>query len=73
MDILFFILRYTPFWAIPTILIFAQFAYIFWLKSIRSAAYVMFTVVLFCVLLVVFYYWVGGPDKIGPYILQLLH
>ncbi|HAZ11899.1 MAG: hypothetical protein A2X86_07390 [Bdellovibrionales bacterium GWA2_49_15] len=73
MDILVFILRYTPFWAIPMMLICAQFAYIFWLKSIRPVAYAMTSMGLFCLLLVVFYYWVGGPEKVGPFIQKLLH
>ena len=38
MDVLYFILRYTPFWAVPLMLICLQYGYIYWLKSIRKVS-----------------------------------
>ena len=38
MDIVFFAIRYTPFWAIPVIFISAYFAYTYWIKDIRIIA-----------------------------------
>lgn len=73
MDLILFVLKYTPFWAIPFALICGQFAYIYWLKSIRTISYLLVISAGFCFLMTVFYYWVGGPEKIGPFILDIFH
>ena len=62
MDIFFHIVRYTHFWAVPLLMISAQFSYIYWLKSIRRAALCFAFVAAFCFICIVYYYWAGGPE-----------
>lgn len=64
MDIFHFILKYTPFWAIPLIMICLEFAYIYWLKSIREVAKAFMTVVVICFIALIYYVWAGGPDGV---------
>lgn len=64
MDMLHFILRYTPFWAVPLIMICGEFGYIYWLKSIKGVAKAFFTVAMISSFFLVYYIWAGGPDKV---------
>ncbi len=64
MDIFHFILKYTPFWAIPLIMICLEFAYIYWLKSIREVAKAFMAVVILCLITLGYYIWAGGPEGI---------
>jgi hypothetical protein len=63
-DILFFVLKYTPFWAVPITMMGIHFAYLYWLKGYREVAYIWGGIVLFCLTSVIFYLVMGGPDKI---------
>ncbi len=64
MDIFIFILKYTPFWAIPLLMICLEFAYIYWLKSIKGVAKSFMAVVFICFISIVYYIWAGGPEGI---------
>lgn len=64
MDIFHFILKYTPFWSIPLIMICMEFAYIYWLKSIKEVAKAFMAVAFVCVLALGHYIWSGGPDGV---------
>jgi hypothetical protein len=57
-------LRFAPFWAIPTGMIFGQFAYVYWLKSLRRAALLFAALSSFSFIVTLYYYWAGGPDKV---------
>jgi hypothetical protein len=60
---LFTLVRHTPFWAIPLIVIGLEFAYIFWLRKKKKTAYFFCSFALVGLLAVSFYWWAGGPDK----------
>jgi len=63
MDVFYFILRYTPFWAVPLGLIGFEFAYVYWLKSYKKMSLANAFVCFVCILFLSYYYWAGGPDK----------
>lgn len=62
MDAIYFFLRYIPFWAVPMMIICAEFAYVFWLKSHTKVSISFASITIVCLFMTVFYYWVGGPD-----------
>ncbi len=64
MDIFHFILKYTPFWAIPLMMICGEFGYIYWLKSIKPVAKMFFTIATISFFVLVYYIWAGGPDRV---------
>ena len=45
MDIIFFIVKYIPFWSVPIMVIGSYFFYLYWLKDIRIIALVFAVVV----------------------------
>lgn len=63
MDAIFFLLRYTPWWAIPIILICTQFAYIYWLKDLWLYSYAFVSLAGISFLTLVFYVYAGSPDN----------
>jgi len=40
----------------------AEFAYIFWLKSHVKVSVSFASAAAICLVMIIFYYWVGGPD-----------
>lgn len=64
LDILIFIIKYVPFWAVPMGLMCAHFAYLYWLKDYREFAYAWVVLTLFCLTSVLVYFILGGPDRI---------
>ncbi len=62
-DIIFFIIKYTPFWAVPLSLTSFHFAYTYWLKDYRQIAYAWGFITSFCLTSVLIYLVMGGPDK----------
>lgn len=63
MELIIFIVKYIPFWAVPLGMISAQFAYIYWLKSSRKLSYLFVIGTSLSFFLNVFYFWIGGPQK----------
>lgn len=63
MDILFFLVKYTPFWAIPSMMIAVFFAYIYWLKDVSLIAFTLAAYSVFCFVATILYIWIGGPQK----------
>ena len=62
-EALYFIIRYIPFWAIPSIFIATPSAYIYWLKDVKKVS-VGFALVSFISFLSTFFWvWAGGPDR----------
>ncbi|WP_372651250.1 hypothetical protein [Halobacteriovorax sp.] len=70
MDIVYFFIRYTPFWAIPVIFISGYFTYTYWIKDIREIALVFTSLGLLSILILAYWVFVGGPDASVQYILQ---
>jgi hypothetical protein len=62
-DYLCFLIRYIPFWAIPTLFITAEFGYRYWLKRKSRVFFSFFLIFCSCLTLLGFYYWAGGPEK----------
>lgn len=73
LDVVLFILKYIPFWAVPLGLMSAHFAYLYWLKDYREVAYVWGGILLFCLTSVIIYLLMGGPDQIGLFITHIIH
>ena len=69
-DIVLFTLKYTPFWAVPSIIISIHFAYTFWLKDYRDIAYFWIGITLFNLTMIGFYLFMGGPDGITKNLTQ---
>jgi len=59
----YFLVRHTPFWAIPLIIIGGEFAYLFWLKRKKASVSICLSFVLIGLLATGFYVWAGGPEK----------
>lgn len=59
----YFLMRHTPFWAVPTLIVSAEFAYLFWLRKKKHT--VKFCLVMFIISAAAlgWYYYAGGPDK----------
>ncbi|MBL7665775.1 MAG: hypothetical protein JNM93_11630 [Bacteriovoracaceae bacterium] len=60
---LYFIVRYTPFWSIPILVITTEYAYIFWLRNKKIPARILISLSIICTLFTAFYYWAGGPER----------
>lgn len=61
MDIVNFAMRYSPFWGIPLIIIFAELAYLSWRRGHRKEPLFFLLLTLLCGLVLTYYYWAGGP------------
>lgn len=60
-DVVYFIVRYIPFWAIPSVLIAGQFAYIYWLKEVKWLAIVFAACSLISIIALIYYIFAGSP------------
>ena len=68
MQYAYFLVRYIPFWAVPMLMISCQFAYIYWLKSLKKIAAVFITFGFICFSLIVFYFYHGGGERVVYYV-----
>lgn len=59
----YFLIRHTPFWAVPTLFIAGEFAYIFWLRKKKNGFKVCSFLVLLSLTALSWYFYAGGPDK----------
>ncbi len=72
MDILFFVLKYTPWWAIPIMVMSLQFAYLYWLKDYKPVSVLLGFLAAFCLIMLIFYILMGGPN-INQNIMQSMY
>ena len=63
MDEIYFLVRYTPFWAVPLLLIGAEFAYLFWIRKKKKWVFFCLIVAILSCLALLYYYWAGGPER----------
>jgi len=63
MNEIYFLVRYTPFWAVPVLLIGLEFTYLFWLRKKRKAVYICLIISFVSIIALVYYYWAGGPEE----------
>ncbi|MBY0515724.1 MAG: hypothetical protein K2P81_02365 [Bacteriovoracaceae bacterium] len=60
---LYFMIRHTPFWAIPILLLSGEFAYLFWLRKKKTNVKICILFMLISITALSWYYYAGGPDK----------
>ena len=60
---IYFMLRHTPFWGVPLIILGVEFAYVLWLRKKVKAAMLALCFAIFGFSMTSFYFWAGGPDK----------
>ena len=58
---MYFIIKYTPFWAVPVIMISGEFALNYWFRGLLKPFLTFVLLIGISVLSIVFYYWAGGP------------
>ena len=73
MTIIYFFVRYTPFWAIPLMLLGAEFTYIMWLRKKKRWVTFWSTLVVISIFSTGYYYWAGGPEKAVRKVMKLNH
>jgi hypothetical protein len=62
-DTLHFIMRYTPFWAIPLGLVGFQFGRIYREKEFRKTGLCFYLLFALCTISTIIYFVTGGPDR----------
>lgn len=73
MSLILFLLKHTPFWTVPIMIISAQFAYLYWLKEVRHITYALTSVIVLCLLVTLFYIVAGGPDKAPEAFIRIIN
>ena len=73
MSIILFLLKHTPFWSVPVMIICGQFAYLYWLKEVRHITYGLLGIIFFSFLITIFYIVAGGPDKAPEVFLKMIN
>ena len=73
MDVLFFAVKYIPFWAIPSMFISFPFAYLFWIKDIARLQYICVLIGALNFIFVVYWVWAGGPNKSVRFIIDVIN
>jgi hypothetical protein len=72
MQEIYFMARHTPFWAIPIMVLSAEFAYVFWLRKKKSTVVLCMVIFSLGLFATSFYIWAGGPEK-SVKILKKMH
>jgi hypothetical protein len=70
---IYFLLRYAPFWAIPTMIIAGELTYLFWLRKKKKTMTICAILVTISTVTTCFYYWAGGPEKSVKYLMKFVH
>jgi uncharacterized membrane protein len=70
MDEIYFLVRYTPFWSIPMLIIGAEFTYISWIRKKKKWFAFAMGNTIFALFMSIFYYWVGGPENAVKFIIR---
>jgi hypothetical protein len=63
MNEVFFMVRHTPFWSVPLVILGLEFGYVYWLRKKKKASSIYLTLAFLGVLATSFYIWAGGPEK----------
>lgn len=72
MNGIYFLIRHTPFWAVPTVMVAFEFGYIYWLRKRKKVATGFFGVGCFALSFLIYYYIIGGPEKSVDYFIGLV-
>jgi len=73
MDTIYFALRYTPWWAVPTIMIAGRFAYVWWLKESRALVVLCGGLIGISSIALIYYIWAGSPRQAVYYFREAIH
>ncbi len=60
---LYFMIRHTPFWAVPVLIVSGEFAYLFWLRKKKTNVKICILFMIVSLVAMGWYYKAGGPDK----------
>lgn len=71
MNEVYFLVRHTPFWAVPLVVLSAEFGYMYWLRKKKKAAILCLMLALIGTATCGFYFWQGGPEKSVKFIKKL--
>lgn len=72
MDKVYFLIRYTPFWAVPMFLLAGEFAYVAWIRKKKKWLTFCLFLLLFSVLSLLYYFWAGGPERSVQYAMKMV-
>ena len=73
MDPIYFALRYTPWWAVPTIMIAGRYAYVWWLKENRVVVIACGGLIGVSVVALIYYIWAGSPSQAVYYFREAIN
>jgi hypothetical protein len=68
MQEIYFLARHTPFWAIPLVVLGAEFAYLFWLRKKKATVTLCLIISFVGLASTGFYVWAGGPERTVKFI-----
>ena len=72
MDQIYFLTRYTPFWAVPLLMIGGEFAYLFWVRKKKMWMLLCVASLTVSFVALIYYFWAGGPEKSVQYLMKLV-
>jgi hypothetical protein len=73
MDEIYFLVRYIPFWAFPSLILGAEFAYVGWLRKKKKVIFVCSIIMVFSAVCLLFYFIAGGPEKSVKLLIDFVH
>jgi hypothetical protein len=71
MQQVYFFTRHIPFWAVPLLVLGAEFGYLFWLRKKKKSATLCLMLALVGLMATSFYVWAGGPEKSVKFIKKM--
>lgn len=63
MQEVYFLVRHTPFWAIPLLVLGTEFGYLFWLRKKKATVALCLLIAFLGALATGFYVYAGGPER----------
>lgn len=63
MEAIYFLVRFTPFWAVPCLLMGSEFAYLFYMRKKMNLVVLCGGIAGFSLIMLAFYWWAGGPER----------
>jgi len=72
MDEIYFLVRYTPFWSVPLLIIGSEFTYISWIRKKRKWFIFSGIVAILSLIASSLYYWAGGPEKSVKMVMEIV-
>ncbi|MCY4524008.1 MAG: hypothetical protein OXB84_04645 [Halobacteriovoraceae bacterium] len=70
METIHFIIKYIPFWGVPTCIICVQFTLLYWKKEYRKTAIIFAITGFFSFLFIAYYFWAGNGHAAVKYFMD---